>query len=72
MTIGAPIWEAHQAGALDQRWFEKNMPELLNSVWVTIGTVITILSSIAVAVLGTMALWHLLSALFSGSGKPVR
>lgn len=72
MIIGAPIWEAHQAGALDERWFFKNMPGLLDSVWVTIGMVITFLASTAVAVFQVMSLWHLLSALFSGSGKPVR
>jgi hypothetical protein len=72
MTIGAPIWEAHQAGALDQRWFERNMPDLLGSVWVTIGIVITILSTFAFVVLGAMSLWNLLVGFFSGAGKSVR
>lgn len=72
MAVGAPIWEAHQAGALNELWLEKNVPQLLSSVWVTIGAVITILASVAFVVLGIMFLWNLGAALFSGSGSSGR
>ncbi|MGV3531790.1 MAG: hypothetical protein ACO1QR_05420 [Chthoniobacteraceae bacterium] len=72
MAVGAPIWDAHQAGALNELWLEKNVPQLLSSVWVTIGAVITILASVAFVVLGIMFLWNLGAALFSGSGNSGR
>jgi hypothetical protein len=72
MAIGRPLWDAHQAGALDELWLERNMSQLLGSVWVTIGSVITILASLGFVVLGVMFLWNLFAAMFSGSGNSGR
>ena len=71
-AIGAPVLEAHQSGVLNELWLEKHLPQLLGSVWVTIGFVITILASVAFVALGIMFLWNLGAALFSGSGNSGR